>query len=129
MSGKKTKTAFQQAEQKVALVKKHQERVVYFRKLRNRRLMGIGELFSSMSEQDLKRFIRKYPGYVLQLIDLRVSYFRIIRVKTFEQDKDYLAIQKIVALARENNNKIPKEKAKQFIQSIYNLCRRDIFCK
>lgn len=124
MSSRKTKTAFQQAEQKVALVKEHQKKLNYFRQLRNRRLMDMAEFFPSMSERELKRFIRKYPGHILQLVDLRIRHFRTIGVKTFEQDEDYLAIQEIVAQARKNNNRISEEKAQEFIQRIYNLCRR-----
>ena len=124
MSSKTPKTAFQQAEQKVALIKKHQEKINYYQRLRNRRLMDMAALFPKMSEKELKMFIRKYASYILQLVDLRVRLFKTIRVKLFEQDEDYLAIQEIIAQARKNNNKIPKEKTQEFIQSMYNLCRR-----
>ena len=45
MAGKKPKTAFEQAQQKAMLAKKHQEKVDYFCQSHNRRLMDMAEFF------------------------------------------------------------------------------------
>ena len=117
------KTVFEVSQAKLSLAKKHQERVRYYQKLRNRRLMDMAALFSKMSEEELKKFIRQYPGYVYQVIELRADYFKSYGNKSSQGWKDYSTLRLIVKQARENGNKVAREKAEEFRNILYSLCR------